>query len=57
MKKEKKEYYTDTIGEKIEYKSLEELEKEYGDYIKLFDDIEIEIEDYDRYNKYNLNGE
>ena len=54
LEKEKKEYYTDTTGAKIEYKSLEELEKEYGDYIKLFDDIEIEIEDYDRYNKSHL---
>ena len=33
--KYKKEFYNETTGEKIEFKSLEELEKEYGKYLKL----------------------
>ena len=51
LKKEKKEFYSDNVDGKIEYKSLEELQKEYGEYMKLLDDIEITLEDYDKYRK------
>ena len=40
LEKEKKEFYTDITNGKIEFKSLNELQNEYGNYLKLLDDIE-----------------
>ena len=41
LTKYKKEFYTETTNGEIEFKSLEELEKEYGNYLKLLDEIKI----------------
>ena len=49
LQNEKKEFYNDKTDGKIEYKSLEELEKEYGNYIKLLDDIKIDLENFEKY--------
>ena len=51
LKNEKKEFYSGNTDGKIEYKSLEELEKEYGEYTKLLDDIIIDLEDYNKYRR------
>ena len=40
LEKEKKEFYTDITNGKIEFKSLNELQNEYGNYLKLLGDIE-----------------
>ena len=48
LEKRQKEFYTDGTDGKIHYKSLSELQIEYGDYIKLLDDITID----ESYNKY-----
>ena len=49
LQNEKKEFYNDNTDGKIEYKSLEELEKEYGNYIRLLDDIKIDLENFEKY--------
>ena len=42
LENSKKEFYHDKTDGKIEYKTFDELQKEYGDYLKLLDDIQIE---------------
>ena len=41
LERAQKEFYGDITDGKIQYKSLSELEKEYGKELKLFDDLEI----------------
>ena len=41
LTKYKKEFYTETTNGEVEFKSLDELEKEYGNYLKLLDEIKI----------------
>lgn len=41
LTKYKKEFYTETTNGEIEFKSLDELEKEYVNYLKLLDEIKI----------------
>ena len=42
LERAQKEFYGDISDGKIQYKSLSELEKEYKDYLKLLNDIEVE---------------
>ena len=40
LERAKREFYGDIGDGKLQYKSLTDLQKEYGDYLKLLDDIE-----------------
>ena len=42
LQNSKKEFYNEIIEGKIEYKSLDELQNEYSEYLNLLDDIQTE---------------
>ena len=42
LQNSKKEFYNEITEGKIEYKSLDELQNEYSEYLNLLDDIQTE---------------
>ena len=44
LERAKKEFYGEIGDGKLQFKSLDELQKEYGEYLKLLDDIEVSSE-------------